>query len=100
MSQQEWHLEAQQEDDFILGRRYDVLEKFHHEEYRKDHGFVTELAGKGEVIGKHRKLIILFWITDFTMKYVQENGIIQPIVFRKSADLGMRQVLLTYSYYS
>lgn len=47
MSQQEWELEAQDEDDLILGRRYNVLEKFHSKEYRFDHGFVAEMKGKG-----------------------------------------------------
>ena len=47
VSQQEWELGAQDEDDFILGRRYDVLEKFHNPEFQIDHGFVSEIEGKG-----------------------------------------------------
>lgn len=50
MSQQEWQLGVQDEDDFILGRRYDVLGKFHNQEYQQDHGFVKEMVGKGEII--------------------------------------------------
>lgn len=40
-------MEVQDEDDFILGRRYNVLEKFSKEEYLIDHGFVKEMEGKG-----------------------------------------------------
>lgn len=37
-----------QEEDFILGRKYNVLEKLHNLEYQSDHGYVREMDGKGK----------------------------------------------------
>ncbi len=37
-----------EDEDFILIRKYNVLEKFHSQYYRLDHGFVREMEGKGK----------------------------------------------------
>lgn len=52
ISQQEWELGAQAEEDFILGRRYDVLQKFCNQEYLLDHGFVTKMEGRGTYVAE------------------------------------------------
>ena len=46
LSQQEFV--PQEEEDFILGRKYNVLEKFNNPEYQSDHGYVSEMDGKGQ----------------------------------------------------
>jgi hypothetical protein len=46
MSQQEF--EPQEEEDFILGRKYNVLEKFQSPEFQSDHGHVREMDGRGQ----------------------------------------------------
>lgn len=43
-------MEVQEEDDFILARRYNVLEKFHNVKYEEDHGFVKEMKGEGKLL--------------------------------------------------
>ena len=57
MSQQEF--EPQEEEDFILGRKYNVLEKFQSPEYKLDHGHVREMDGKGKL----RRSILLLVIS-------------------------------------
>ena len=63
MKQQEWELEAQDEDDFILGRRYNVFEKFHDLEYQVDHGFVKEMQGEGGSTGTLPVWAIWLWLS-------------------------------------
>lgn len=48
VSQQEWEMEGKTEDIFFLGRRYNVLDKFHSTKYQTDYGFVKEMHGVGE----------------------------------------------------
>ena len=91
ISQQEWEIGVQDEDDFILGRRYDVLAKFHAQEYQQDHGFVKELQGRGR--GAMYQTVMYRYTslpTDLTLEYVQKNGMSQPMVFRSPEGLGMK----------
>ena len=41
-------MEVQEEDDFILARRYSVKEKFQNDSYKEDHGFAKEMNGAGK----------------------------------------------------
>jgi len=41
-------MEVQEEDDFILARRYNVSEKFQNISYREDNGFVKEMNSEGK----------------------------------------------------
>ncbi len=42
-------MEVEEEDDFILARRYNVLEKFRSVNYEDKHGFVKEMSGEGMI---------------------------------------------------
>ena len=66
-----------------------MVEKFSSQDYLSDHGFIKEMEGKGGRHGENKDLCN-FSCLDFTMKYVQENGFNQPMVFHSSSGLGMR----------
>ncbi len=54
VNQQEWDMD---EDEFIMARRYNVLERFSEYETRGDQGMVREMRGEGGLVPNDRNVI-------------------------------------------